>query len=58
MGSSLQKIESRVEKYAVTIMFFLAGLPLLIQSDALFSDISAKDLPWNLSLINERVVAI
>ena len=50
MGSSLQKIESRVEKGAVMIVHvLLAGFPILIKSDVLFSIISAED---------ERVLAI
>ena len=34
-------------------MFFLAGLPLLIQSDVLFSNISAEEFPSE-SVINKR----
>ena len=37
-------------------VFFLVGLPLLIQSEVPFSNISAKEFPSNLSLINERVL--
>ena len=49
-GSSLQKIESRAEKGTVMIvLFFLTGLPLLIQSNILFSNITAKEFLSNLS---------
>ena len=39
-------------------MFFLAGLPLLIQSDGPYSNISAEEFLSNLPSINERVLAI
>ena len=36
----------------------MAGLPPLIESDVLFSNISAEEFPSNLSKINEKVLAI
>ena len=49
-GSSLQKIESRVERGAVMIvyMFFLAGLPQSYPIHVLFSNILAEEFPSNL----------
>ena len=53
MGSSLQKIESRVEKGAVMIKHVLSQWLACLQSDVLFSNmISAEEFPSE-SVINK-----